>query len=118
MATISKDDPVATAAVDAIHTGQVAALRRLLVANPELVSARLRDTANDATVCTRTLLHVVADWPGHFPHERGITDRSESCGPRQVRLEDPRPVRSAGLPLVVGVSTVKTSDSYALTPSV
>lgn len=68
MATISRDDPVATAAVDAIHTGDVAALRALLVANPGLVSARLRDTAKDGTVCTRTLLHVVADWPGHFPH--------------------------------------------------
>jgi len=68
MATISGDDPVAAAAVDAIRTGDVAALRALLAGNPGLANARLRDTTADGTTCTRTLLHVVTDWPGHFPH--------------------------------------------------
>ena len=68
MATINGDDPVATAVVDAIRAGEVTVLRALLAAHPELATARLRDTAADGTECTRTLLHVVADWPGHFPH--------------------------------------------------
>jgi SnoaL-like domain/Ankyrin repeat len=53
--------PVA-AAVEAIHAGDVAALRRLLLANPGLARAR------HAHVDGRTLLHVATDWPGHFPN--------------------------------------------------
>ena len=68
MVTISKDDPVASAAVDAIHHGDVAALRALLAEHPALASAKLRERGADGTECARTLLHVVADWPGHFPH--------------------------------------------------
>lgn len=47
-------DPVA-----AVRAGDVAALRQLLAADPGLATARI-DGA-------RTLLHVVADWPGHLP---------------------------------------------------
>jgi ankyrin repeat protein len=48
------------AAVDAIHQGNVDALRRLLAEDPALATARV-DGA-------RTLLHVITDWPGNFPH--------------------------------------------------
>lgn len=48
------------AAVDAIHGGDVPALRELLRANPEWATARIDGT--------RTLLHVATDWPGHFPN--------------------------------------------------
>lgn len=70
MVTISRDDPVASAAVTAVHTGDVAALRALLISHPELATAALRDppAGGTGTVCARTLLHVVTDWPGHFPH--------------------------------------------------
>jgi uncharacterized protein len=67
MVTISKDDPAASAAVGAIHAGDVAALRTLLAEHPGLATAKLRDRAADGTACARTLLHVVADWPGHVP---------------------------------------------------
>jgi hypothetical protein len=67
MVTMSKDDPIGAAAVAAIHTGDVAGLRGLLTAHPSLATARLSDRAEDGTECARTLLHVVADWPGHFP---------------------------------------------------
>jgi hypothetical protein len=63
--TISEDDPVASAAVDAIHAGDVAVLRALLAGHPALARARLQERGAE---CARTLLHVVADWPGHFPH--------------------------------------------------
>jgi len=57
---------VAVAAVAAIHTGDLAALRRLLVENPWLATARLGDDGPEGM--SRTLLHVVTDWPGHFPN--------------------------------------------------
>jgi uncharacterized protein len=44
--------------VEAIHGGDLAALRRLLSDNPGLATARIGDS---------TLLHVATDWPGHFP---------------------------------------------------
>jgi hypothetical protein len=62
-------DPVAVAAVDAIHAGAVERLRRLLADHPGLATARLGDYDGrpDGGV-SRTLLHVVADWPGHYPN--------------------------------------------------
>jgi ankyrin repeat protein len=63
--TLRTDDPLAVAVVDAIHTGDVAALTRLLGENPRLATARLG--ANESEM-TRTLLHVATDWPGHFPN--------------------------------------------------
>lgn len=59
-------DPLARAAVGAIHRGDVEELRRLLAENPELATARLGDAGPDGM--TRTLLHVATDWPGHFPN--------------------------------------------------
>jgi ankyrin repeat protein len=56
------DDPLVVAATDAIHTGDVATLRRLLAEHPDLATARI---GNDDM--SRTLLHAATDWPGHFP---------------------------------------------------
>jgi uncharacterized protein len=66
MATISTEDPLAVAAVEAIHAGEVETLKRLLRENPELATTRLGD--DDPDGMSRTLLHVVTDWPGHFPN--------------------------------------------------
>jgi ankyrin repeat protein len=49
-------------AIEAIRTGDVATLKRLLSADPTLVYARVDGK--------RTLLHVATDWPGHYPHVR------------------------------------------------
>ncbi len=48
------------AAVEAIHKGDVEALKNLLRENPRWVTARFDGQ--------RTLLHVATDWPGHFPN--------------------------------------------------
>jgi ankyrin repeat protein len=48
------------AAVDAVRGGDIVALQRLLAADPALATARVDGC--------RTLLHVAADWPGHFPN--------------------------------------------------
>jgi hypothetical protein len=60
---IRPDDPLAQDVVTAIHTGDVPELKRLLDGLPELGAARLIDAG-----CTKTLLHVATDWPGHFPN--------------------------------------------------
>lgn len=62
-------DPVAVAATEAIHAGEVARLKHLLAEHPGLATARLGDYDGrpDGGI-SRTLLHVVADWPGHYPH--------------------------------------------------
>ena len=55
---ISDNEPLALAVVKAIHSGDVNGLNRLLKDNPGLGTAQIGQ---------RTLLHLVADWPGHFP---------------------------------------------------
>lgn len=61
---IRAENPRAVAVVAAIQTGEVERLRQLLGDNPGLAAARIVDGKG----VSRTLLHVVADWPGHFPH--------------------------------------------------
>ena len=66
MPTIDTEDPLAAAVVEAIHTGDLSTLKRLLLENPGLGAARLGH--DDADGMSRTLLHVATDWPGHFPN--------------------------------------------------
>ena len=67
---VRKDEPLGRAVVEAIHQGDVEALKRLLDENPGLASARIGGApeAGRPEQMTRTLLHVVTDWPGHFPN--------------------------------------------------
>lgn len=57
-------------AVAAIRTGDLETLRRLLDENPGLAAARIGHDVEGVTDCgmSRSLLHVVTDWPGHFPN--------------------------------------------------
>ncbi len=66
MTTLSADDPLAVNAMAAVHCGDVDELRQLLSDHPGLATARLGNDAPEGMA--RTLLHVVTDWPGHFPH--------------------------------------------------
>ena len=75
MVTIPTDDPRAVAAVEAIHTGDTAGLKRLLSEHPELSTAELGTDR-----MTRTLLHVVTDWPGHFPNGADIVHALVAAG--------------------------------------
>lgn len=54
------DEPLAVAAVQAVRSGDLDNLNRLLNDNPGLAGARIGPE--------RTLLHVATDWPGHFPN--------------------------------------------------
>jgi ankyrin repeat protein len=52
------------AVVSAIQKGDVEALQQQLSQDPGLAAARIVD----ARGVGRTLLHIAADWPGHFPN--------------------------------------------------
>jgi uncharacterized protein len=54
------DNSAAARAMNAIHQGNLALLEQLLGQNPGLATARVDGK--------RTLLHVVTDWPGHYPN--------------------------------------------------
>ncbi len=56
-------EPLAQALMSAIQTGDVEALRQLLDGNPLISTSRVVDSRG----ASRTLLHIAADWPGHFP---------------------------------------------------
>jgi hypothetical protein len=64
--TLDPEDPLAVAVVESIHTGDLETLKQLLHENPALASVRIGDDAPEGM--SRTLLHVAADWPGHFPN--------------------------------------------------
>ena len=63
---LAPNDPLAVAAVQAIHGGDLTTLQRLLTENIELATVRILDP-NPACGGSRTLLHIVTDWPGNFP---------------------------------------------------
>lgn len=66
---IPTNDPRAIDAVGAIHSGDIGQLTALLKQHPELATAALgNEDKGDKRGMTRTLLHVVTDWPGHFPN--------------------------------------------------
>jgi hypothetical protein len=63
MLNINATDPVAIAVTKAIREGNLDGLERLLAENAGLAKARIVDARGGS----RTLLHIAADWPGHFP---------------------------------------------------
>jgi ankyrin repeat protein len=71
---LAVDDPLAQAVVAAIHAGDTQALRALLDEHPGLASARLGGpcSGGDGQGMTRSLLHVVTDWPGHLANGAAI----------------------------------------------
>ena len=63
--SIPDTHPLAISVVGGIKNGDVVGLRQLLSENPNLDGVSIRGKENDAT---RSLLHVVPGWPGHFPN--------------------------------------------------
>ncbi len=64
MLKIPASDASARAIVAAIQGGDTASLEQQLKARPALATARIVDDKG----VSRTLAHIVADWPGHFPN--------------------------------------------------
>jgi hypothetical protein len=72
---IFNDESPSVEVVKAIHTGDVLSLKKQLAENPGLAKTRIigrdyDDKCNNLGMSC-TLLHVVTDWPGHFPN--GVT---------------------------------------------
>ncbi|WP_223829411.1 ankyrin repeat domain-containing protein [Paenibacillus arenilitoris] len=65
---IHPDEPLAAAVTEAIRSGELAELTRLLRNNPDLASARIGDLDAASGCGLRSLLHVATDWPGHYPN--------------------------------------------------
>jgi ankyrin repeat protein len=67
---LRRDEPIGRATVDAIHQGNVDALKHLVHQHSGLASARIGGEPGTchADKMSRTLLHVATDWPGHFPN--------------------------------------------------
>ena len=61
---LSKDDPIVSALVDAIHAGDVEQVRELIARNHHLACVRITDDKGGSG----TPLHAVTDWPGYFPN--------------------------------------------------
>ena len=68
---------MAVAATEVIRSGDAAALEQLLREHPELATARLGGPRKGMS---RTLLHVVTDWPGHVPEAGAKVGRPDCRG--------------------------------------
>src|SRR4051794_17385546 len=62
--SLDPEAPLARRLTEAIGTGDAGALRALLREHPALATARIGDPGAGQS---RTLLHLVTDWPGHVP---------------------------------------------------
>ncbi|GGT16735.1 hypothetical protein GCM10010271_19540 [Streptomyces kurssanovii] len=67
MLTLDSQDPLALAVTGAVRGGDLMTLGRLLDERPGLARARIVEAREGCGPGGRSLLHVVADWPGHFP---------------------------------------------------
>jgi ketosteroid isomerase-like protein len=64
LSRLRPDGPLARAVTEVIRSGDAATLEQLLREHPGLASARIGDPEHGQS---RTLLHVVTDWPGNVP---------------------------------------------------
>jgi len=92
--TLATDDPLAVEVTAAIHSGDTRALAALLRDHAELASARIGDES-----CSRTLLHVLTDWPGHRPNGaeavRALVDAGADVNARFVGRHTETPLHWA-----------------------
>jgi hypothetical protein len=66
MTHLDENDPIAEAVVNAIRTGDLSTLKRLLAEHPHLATAWI--DKNHPCRQSRSLLHIATDWPGHCPN--------------------------------------------------
>jgi ankyrin repeat protein len=63
MSLLSPDDPIVVALTEAIQAGDLPMLEQLLRDHPSLATSRIGTATK-----SRKVLHIVTDWPGHFPN--------------------------------------------------
>jgi len=66
METLDSQDPLAVAVTEAIRGGDLPTLRQCLAEHPGLAETGI--VRRGAGAGTRSLLHIAADWPGHYPN--------------------------------------------------
>ncbi|MEU3922030.1 ankyrin repeat domain-containing protein [Streptomyces sp. NPDC029004] len=82
MVTLHSHDPLAVAVTEAIHTGDLPALEQLLADHPGLATTRISEAAGEGCAgrASRSLLHIAADWPGHFPNGPAVVAALAAAG--------------------------------------
>jgi hypothetical protein len=96
MLSLPAEDERAAAIVAAIRRGDIEVLQAHLDQDPALATARVVDRGGVA----RTLLHIVADWPGHFPNAARVVGILVAAGADpNVPLANPGPHGSPETPL-------------------
>jgi ankyrin repeat protein len=70
-------DALALAATEAVQTGDLQTLRRLLAEHPGLATAYIGDYPDGMS---RTLLHAATDWPGHYPNNAATVEMLIGAG--------------------------------------
>jgi hypothetical protein len=78
METLDSHDPLAVAVTEAIRGGDLPTLRQCLADHPGLATARIVKRGSGAG--SRTMLHIAADWPGHFPHGPAVVATLVAAG--------------------------------------
>jgi ankyrin repeat protein len=76
MSTMDADSPLAVSVTGAIRAGEVGSIDELLVEHPGLAGAWIRDSEG----CERSLLHLLTDWPGHFPNAAAVVSMLVEAG--------------------------------------
>jgi uncharacterized protein len=87
---LTADDPLAGEVVRAVKGGDLDSLKRLLSANPRLSNARITDNRGGS----RTLLHLVTDWPGFFPNGPAVVKLLIAAGSHPDGKPEPREPQS------------------------
>jgi ankyrin repeat protein len=96
MVDIPANDSRAVALVAAIQSGDIDTLQRMLKDDPDLATARIVDDRRTK----RTTLHIVTDWPGHFPNGAGSAAALIQAGADvNARVTPPEPGGLAETPL-------------------
>lgn len=73
---LNVNDDQARGIVDAIRAGDLESLSAQLRETPELAKARIVDERG----VSRSLLHIVTDWPGHAPHSARVIAQIVAAG--------------------------------------
>ncbi|MGW3944104.1 ankyrin repeat domain-containing protein [Streptomyces phaeochromogenes] len=78
METLDSQDPLAVAVTEAIRGGDLATLRQCLTEHPGLADTRI--VRHGAGAGTLSLLHIAADWPGHYPNGPAVVAALVAAG--------------------------------------